>query len=347
MLSYINWLTGVFTCGIVLFGLAWGFLFLYKSYRTQTRLLFYMGFDIIFAGLIFLTLALDFLTVLIFGTNLESSNGILSIFTWMWVPPTTIMAMFVAFKLLQPNEKKLQIVVISSFIILGVIFEIIIFSNPLSVFNGLYPLPGEGFYDDQLKLESPATLIISLLMIIVLIYCGFGYLYKSFKSEGIIRKKYLFLSLVVIFYVVGGIVDGLTTRGVELLFVRFGIMISFWFWYWSLKEETEKPKEFKAKKDFKVKDHIFIISKMNPEEITEAQVTFYRNQKICLICKGKVRGFNFMCSKCDALYCQKCAQALEELENACWVCNEPINPNKPTTIKKIHIEKEHANKVKK
>jgi hypothetical protein len=257
------------------------------------------------------------------------------------------MAMFVGFKLLHPNERLLQILGISGFIILGTIFEIIIFVDPLSVFNGLYPLPGEGFYDDQLKLESPATLIISLMMIIVLIYCGFGYIYKSFKSEGIIRKKYLCLSFVVILYVVCGVIDGLTTRGIELMFVRFGIMISFWFWYTSLKEETEKPKEFKAKKDFKVEDHIFIISKMNPKEITEAQVTFYRNQKICLICKGKVRGFNFICTECDALYCQKCAQALEELENACWVCNEPINPDKPIKIARVKSEDKSTHKPNK
>ena len=38
---------------------------------------------------------------------------------------------------------------------------------------------------------------------------------------------------------------------------------------------------------------------------------------------------SFICPKCDALYCGKCAEALSLLDNACWVCNEPIETSKP------------------
>jgi predicted amidophosphoribosyltransferase len=48
------------------------------------------------------------------------------------------------------------------------------------------------------------------------------------------------------------------------------------------------------------------------------------------VCKGQLSGYNiFICSSCDTLYCQNCARALEDLENECWVCNEPINKSKP------------------
>ena len=36
-----------------------------------------------------------------------------------------------------------------------------------------------------------------------------------------------------------------------------------------------------------------------------------------------------MCKECGAFYCEKCSSALVELENACWVCNAPIDPSKP------------------
>ena len=44
----------------------------------------------------------------------------------------------------------------------------------------------------------------------------------------------------------------------------------------------------------------------------------------------------FICPNCDALYCQNCAHALESLENACWVCDGPIDPTKP--VRSFHKE---------
>ena len=56
----------------------------------------------------------------------------------------------------------------------------------------------------------------------------------------------------------------------------------------------------------------------------------YKAQKICIVCKGKASGFTFICSRCETLYCEKCAKILSNLENACWVCNEPIDKSKPS-----------------
>jgi len=62
---------------------------------------------------------------------------------------------------------------------------------------------------------------------------------------------------------------------------------------------------------------------------SQKEIAYYREKKICLVCKGKVTGFNtFICSGCDALYCETCARALTVLENACWVCKEPIDSAK-------------------
>lgn len=66
------------------------------------------------------------------------------------------------------------------------------------------------------------------------------------------------------------------------------------------------------------------------EPPSKEEITFYRERKICLVCKGKALGFNtFICPTCDALYCEKCARALILLENACWVCKGIIDPAKP------------------
>ena len=57
-----------------------------------------------------------------------------------------------------------------------------------------------------------------------------------------------------------------------------------------------------------------------------------------MVCKGDVSGINYICTDCSAFYCQKCSEALSNLENACWACNEVIDKSKP--VKLLEKEKE-------
>ena len=59
---------------------------------------------------------------------------------------------------------------------------------------------------------------------------------------------------------------------------------------------------------------------------------------MCLICKGQVGDYMFMCTKSNALYCCKYAQGLITLKSIYWVCNTAIDPSK--SIKsQIELEK--------
>ena len=70
-----------------------------------------------------------------------------------------------------------------------------------------------------------------------------------------------------------------------------------------------------------------------PQKITEEEVSISKEKKICLVCKGRVGGFNsFICPECDTLYCEKCARTLSTLENACWVCDAPLDESKPVRL---------------
>ena len=90
----------------------------------------------------------------------------------------------------------------------------------------------------------------------------------------------------------------------------------------NLKSEkiSEKREEFKE----------ILGTFVRPRRITEEEVTYHKEQKICLVCKGKVSGYNNYICKCDTLYCEKCGKTLEDLENACWVCSTPFNALKPS-----------------
>ena len=55
--------------------------------------------------------------------------------------------------------------------------------------------------------------------------------------------------------------------------------------------------------------------------------------KQILPCCANLKFFN---RKRKSLYCLKCSNTLVTLENACWVCEEPIDPSKP--VKPILVE---------
>jgi len=84
-------------------------------------------------------------------------------------------------------------------------------------------------------------------------------------------------------------------------------------------------------------------------QIIEDKVAVHKEKKICMICKGEVLGYIYIC-ECNAIYCENCVQALIDLENACWVCESPIDQSKPVKLfKKEEMEieeKTSAEKIK-
>jgi len=86
-----------------------------------------------------------------------------------------------------------------------------------------------------------------------------------------------------------------------------------------------------------------------PEKVTEEEVSISKEKKICLVCKGKVLGFNSFICKCDVLYCEKCARTLSDSENMCWVCGVPFDKSKPVkpykrAEEKVIVEEKNINK---
>ncbi|MHA2008499.1 MAG: tetratricopeptide repeat protein [Promethearchaeota archaeon] len=69
-------------------------------------------------------------------------------------------------------------------------------------------------------------------------------------------------------------------------------------------------------------------SRILTAQISEKTITFHKERKICLVCKGEVRGYSYIC-KCDAIYCENCARTLTGLENMCWACAAAIDIAKP------------------
>ena len=344
MLSDVGWLNVISIMGILIFGCSFGIFFMYKGRKTKVKLLFYMGLAIFFNGLWYWGNFWESLSILITGNNFDHTVGISiqyelqAIMSFMWVLPSTFFAWYVGSELILPKQKWF----IRSFsLILVILWELFLFLDPLGSISIYNPSPLDSdLVDENFIPNSPLSIIGTIIIIFGAIFMGLGYLYKSMQSKDVLQKKYLYLSAGYILVVLFGTIEGFGAVGVVLFFSRVGIVISFWFNYFGLREEPIKIEKISAIKEVEVEDSLFRIRK-RPARITEEEVTYYREQKICLVCKGGVGGFNtYICTGCDALYCENCARALSSLENACWACNEPIDKSKPS--KPFRIEEAEA-----
>jgi hypothetical protein len=78
-----------------------------------------------------------------------------------------------------------------------------------------------------------------------------------------------------------------------------------------------------------------------PPKFSEEEITFYREKQMCVVCKNKVSRKLYLCPDCNVLYCEKCADVLTGMENACWVCDTPFDDSKPVKL----LDKEEAGVV--
>jgi len=229
-----GWIDGITASGVVIFGIIFGLFFIYRSKKTNAKLLAYLGLANMFAGLVFSGVFIDFLFVLITNENIVNTRGIVALLSYIWFAPVIITAMYIGAELLTPN-KKIYIVLI--FLIISLIFEIIIFVDPLGSFN-FYPIPptppSENLIDYNVNLMTFAGISMGIMLIAVLIFLGLGFLYKGFQSSGVIRKNFLLLSAGSICFCIFGLLEGLTEPGFMIIIVRIGYLSSFWFMYFGL-----------------------------------------------------------------------------------------------------------------
>ncbi len=235
MLIIEGWIDGITASGVVIFGFIFGFFFLYKARKSGAKILTILGFVNILAGLMYLGVFTDFLVVLATETNLDNSYGLVGILSYVWFAPVVILALYIGAELLIPKKKWYLMVII---IIICIIFDILFFTDPTGTFNFVVDpsSPVKLLIDYNVNMFTPAGIIMAILLLMILIVLGFGFLIKSFQSTGVLRRKFLFLSLGAICFCIFGLLEGLTVPGPMIIFVRIGYLISFWLMYYGLKD---------------------------------------------------------------------------------------------------------------
>jgi len=332
-LSAESWIVSIIRLIFVIWGCIWGPFLIYQGKKSHVKLLIYWGIFTIGVYLTQLGTTVDFITILITGRNMDGFLYILLV----W-PNVSINVFFIVFALTELLASKFKWYFLSTYIIMFIFYQLCLFLNTKGNVDLEFPIiPGEEIINDTVIGPIGNALMRGLNELVFL--GGFGLIYKGIQSQGIIRKKYIYVAMAVFFLYIPAILDAVLNIPIPILAIVNIIQLgSTWFSYLGLRKEPEKRKK-KVKEEVKITDSFFRIIQ-RPDQITEEEVTYYREQKICLICKGKVAGFNiFLCPNCEALYHEDCARTLSDLENACWVCNQPIDETKPTKPFKIVEEK--------
>lgn len=234
-LSAIGWVDGITASGVVLIGCILGSFFIYKSRKLKTDVLLHIGLVTIFAGLAFLGVFMDFLIVLGTGRNIDNSTGIVGLLSYIWIAPFIVIAIYVGSELIIP-EKKWYITGV--FIILMTIFEVLIFLDPIGSFNFVPPKGGSGtaLIDYNIKLTSPAGLLMIIFIASTVLFLGVMTLIRSIKTTGELRKKFLLLAIGMFLYAIFGFMESLTELGFLLIPVRIGYISGPIFMYFALKD---------------------------------------------------------------------------------------------------------------
>ncbi|MHA2397288.1 MAG: hypothetical protein ACXADU_00165 [Promethearchaeota archaeon] len=323
LLSAGGWTDGLTASFSFIFASILGVSIIYQARKINAKLLLYMGFNILLVSFFWFGIFLDFVVVISSGSNIIIPNEWMAVLRLIWSPLAFLVSLYIAAELFYPDKK---LFLIAPFLVLGIAYVIVVFINPLNNIN--VTIPGGGLIDVEFIEFSIGFILNYTFLLSAVIFCGFGYLFKGIRSKDIIRRKFLLLSTGYFLFLVFPFM-AIFVGDIYTYLIRIGMVIGLLFFYLGLKEAPiEKPREKEIKKEVQVRESLFRLYE-RPDYITEEEVSFHKEKKICLVCKGSVSRLNYICPKCSALYCDKCADQLSDLENMCWVCDEPFNDTKP------------------
>ena len=99
-----GWIDGITASSVVIFGILFGLFFFYRARKINAKFLGYLGLANIFAGLMFLGVFFDFISVIFLQQNMPN-NGIVAILSYIWFAPAIITAMYIGLELVFPKVK--------------------------------------------------------------------------------------------------------------------------------------------------------------------------------------------------------------------------------------------------
>ncbi len=225
MVSTLGYLDGLTATGIILSSVIFGLLSFYHARKLEARLLAIAGIMMIFIGLFWLGPFVDFILILTTGHNIRP----IYVYGWLsyvWVAPAIIVSMYLGSELIYPEKKKIIMIV---YALLGVIFEIFIFFDVAGSFTFTLSNPGQDTIDASFNRTSLTYWLVLFFLISTFIFEGIGFAVKAKQATGEIRKKFTYLSVAFIVFVICGALDSILPTGIAIGISR-AVMMSFSLW---------------------------------------------------------------------------------------------------------------------
>ena len=347
VLSTYGWIDGITSTIILFFGVIMAIHLYYKWKMTRMQTHILMAFMMLFCGLMYLGVFLDFLAVLLTDHNIKNDQGQVALLSYVWYPILLTLTLSFFADILMPKKKYYFII---PFSMLSIFFYVAIFSDTSGSFNFEYPqTPGNALINYSLNSLSMAGLYAMMGITIGVIFMVFGLIPKCFKFKGEIRRKYLDIIIGILLIWIGGLTEVLLETGFLYIIFRGLYIFGYYLYYLGLQPIKEYSDDQESTPTSTFFTEKLGISFIKPKNITEEEVSVSKEKKICLVCKGKISGHNYVCSECETFYCNKCYNALTNLENACWACDTQLDKSKPIKSfkKEEEVEVEISEKAKK
>jgi hypothetical protein len=218
-------LNGITASLIVFSSVIFGLFSLYKSIRLKAKLLTIASFNMIFVGFLWLGPTVDFFLKLITDTNI--TPAVIYVFlSYTWVAPALFFAMYLGGELIMPKRKW---ILIGIFVVLGGIFEFFLWSQPLQSFESIAPVFPNDIIDADFNRGHPTFLLVAVFLVSALIFLGIGMAIKAKQATGTLRRKFTYLSIGFIIFVVCGALDSIVTLPLAIGVIRV-VMATFALW---------------------------------------------------------------------------------------------------------------------
>jgi len=236
VISQTGLLMGATASIAMITSIIFGIYFIYKSRKLNADLLLYSGLLIICTGCFYLGTFTDFILVLFFGTNIPLEiRGLHGLLAFTPVAPAVLCAMYLGSSLIAPSKKK---IITGVYVVIGIIFEVILYLTYNTAID--YPIAGDGvagsdLIDSSFNTSELTFYLIIFFLISALIFCGIGFTVKAKQSIGDLRRKFVYLSLGFIIFVLCAALDALMDPGFSLIFIRLGMIGYAWLVYLGLK----------------------------------------------------------------------------------------------------------------
>ena len=225
MVDALGLLDGLTASGILLSATIFALLSLYKSIKLKAKLLTWAALTMLFIGFLWLGPLVDFILVVFTGTNITPTY-VYSLLSYIWVAPALVVSVYLGGSLLIPKKKWFLVVGIS---VLGIIFEYFLWFHTTDSFTWVLVNPGQDLIDASFIRTHPTFLLVAFFLIVTLVFLGFGFLIKAKQATGKLRRKFIYLALGFVIFVVCGALDSIVPPGIAIGFIR-GIMMTFALW---------------------------------------------------------------------------------------------------------------------